>query len=962
MPPTENDYQNALTIALNFFLAERDNTSETLLEEILDNVLLFPKFKSLDRDRLRTMLEQKVSIIIAAPQVLDSKAGHIAWLPDKRAEIDWDFWHRYRRFLVERKAWAPATIQSIDDATDQILERLEDPTDVARAWDRRGMVVGHVQSGKTANFTGLICKAVDAGYKLIIVLAGQHNNLRAQTQMRLDEEFLGVDTAEVTRADNPTGQIGVRQLPGVEHPPVISLTTRTEDGDFKANRTGTNLPLGELPVILVVKKRANILQNVYRWLAHGQSARLDATVEQMDPTCGHRGRHVIDDVPVLLIDDEADHSSVNTSELPLDDDGRPVDDYNPTRINALIRQILTLFPQKAYVGYTATPFANIFIHDEAPHRIYGPDLFPESFIISLPTPSNYHGPVQVFGLADNRRRGQPIVRRVDDYQLTQTPDGQPATPFVPDRHNSSLIPGPLPPSLKEALRAFVLTCTLRRVRGQTAEHNSMLIHVTRFKDVQARVHDLVKREFDDIRNQIRYGSGARGPDIRTQLRELWERDFEPTSAEMGVQYPGVTWTDIDAGLLAAVEKITIKTINGTSGDILDYRENASTGISVIAIGGDKLSRGLTLEGLSISYYLRASRMYDTLMQMGRWFGYRPGYEDLCRIYTTETLARWYQQIAEANEELRQDFEFMVMRGETPKTYGLRVRSHPGLMVTSSVKMRTGETLELSYDGRIPEMTVYEPQAPRLDHNFNITETFLRQLAQPDRIGNHYVWRDVSAEDVVDYLRRFATHPSAPHVNGGRIAEYIAAQVEREELTSWTIALINRNSGQGSEDDDGEETAGPSESITIAGLRVEATQRKPSSYKRGNTLSIKRLLSPGHETLDLSADELEQAMALTKAVPRKDADSTPKRPAGRAVRAVRPVERGLLMIVPLDRKYIVEGIRTPEPDKKFITADPDFELKQTPIGFAISFPTSENAHRVRYEVNNVWQREEEEDLL
>ena len=155
-----------------------------------------------------------------------------------------------------------------------------------------------------------------------------------------------------------------------------------------------------------------------------------------------------------------------------------------------------------------------------------------------------------------------------------------------------------------------------------------------------------------------------------------------------------------------VSDISVREINGTAGDVLDYDAHHATGLNVIAIGGDKLARGLTLEGLTISYFLRASRMYDTLMQMGRWFGYRPGYLDLCRLYTTPDLAEWFQHITEASEELRQEFDHMVAVGGTPKQYGLRVKSHPALMVTSRVKMRHGTELQLSFAASIPRRSCF----------------------------------------------------------------------------------------------------------------------------------------------------------------------------------------------------------------------------------------------------------------
>jgi Z1 domain len=457
------------------------------------------------------------------------------------------------------------------------------------AFDRRGLVVGLVQSGKTANYTGLICKAIDAGYQLVIVLAGVHNSLRSQTQGRLDEEILGFDTAYMQTIKQGGNRIGVAALPGETFIPIASLTTRLDGGDFKtAVAKGVGVAPGAQPMLLVVKKNVTVLRNIISYFSNNPVAKRDPG----------NGNAFIDDVPLLVIDDEADHASVNTREMPLDENGQPDGDYDPTRINELIRRLLTLFKQKVYVGYTATPFANIFIYPDAPHPEIGPDLFPRGFIINLPTPSNYFGPVEVFGIGDAEALGLPIVRPVFDSE-----------DYLPTNHKKTyVLPAILPSSLQEAIRCFILSSAIRRVRGDVNAHNSMLIHVTRFVDVQSAIYSHVESDLSTLKQRLRYGEGAATLKIRDELHGLWERDYLPTSLAMGRDSTKLeNWNDIDKELLPTVEKVTLKQINGTAGDVFDYRENQEVGVNVIAIGGDKLSRGLTLEGLSVSYYLRASK-------------------------------------------------------------------------------------------------------------------------------------------------------------------------------------------------------------------------------------------------------------------------------------------------------------------------------------------------------------------
>ena len=242
----------------------------------------------------------------------------------------------------------------------------------------------------------------------------------------------------------------------------------------------------------------------------------------------------------------------------------------------------------------------------------------------------------------------------------------------------------------------------------------MLIHVTRFVDVQSRVAELVGLELSDLQNRIRYGDGESPTSIVDELRGMWLGDFEPSSRDVRRLYPdlmggcqGVTWEAVHSRLVESSQRIQIKVINGAAKDALDYWDHPE-GMSAIAIGGDKLSRGLTLEGLSVSYYLRASRMYDTLLQMGRWFGYRPGYVDLCRLYTTGELRDFYSHITMATEELRQEFNLMADRGMSPSDFGLRVRSHPaGLVITATNKMRNGTRMTVSYSADISETISFD---------------------------------------------------------------------------------------------------------------------------------------------------------------------------------------------------------------------------------------------------------------
>ena len=362
----------------------------------------------------------------------------------------------------------------------------------------------------------------------------------------------------------------------------------------------------------------------------------------------------------------------------------------------------------------------------------------------------------------------------------------------------------IPESLSTAIKAFIVTCAIRIARGQGNKHNSMLIHVSRFQSWQNHIKNLVERKFEYYKQEIE----AEDSHVMSEFHDMLENDsstyksFKTITQEIldspfhdiDNQLKVHKWDEIRPLLYQAVQKIEVKSINGSSADVLGY-DNAPNGISVIAIGGDKLSRGLTLEGLSVSYFLRASTMYDTLMQMGRWFGYRPGYIDLCRLYTSPELNEWYRHITMASEELRAEFNYLAETGGTPDQYALKVRTHPGrLQITSVGKMRNVDRIRVSWAGRLVE--TYQLPLSRKDKHQNMvaTENFLAKLQNGTSLNNNrgFLWRDVKADVVCDFLQSFKVAENLKMVDLEKICEYIEALSSQGELTNWSIALLSSN--------------------------------------------------------------------------------------------------------------------------------------------------------------------------
>lgn len=937
-------FDSILSMAQNMLRLAAERAQSPVTPEIIEKelnklaVMMADDFVLVDRTALVDELIRRSSRTVGKNATLSSGEDHVAWLDADRKK-GWTYWQRYSEYMEARIPWT--ALEALDAATDEVLSQLEDPARVG-AWDRRGLVVGHVQSGKTGNYTGLICKAADAGYKIIIVLAGLHNNLRAQTQIRLDEGFLGFAT--IADADElPAVGVGLIDKDVSVRP--NAATNRSDKGDFNtAVAAKMNISPEQRPWLFVVKKNKTVLERLMHWIRN-------RVANQVDP---ETGRKLVTNLPLLVIDDESDHGSVDTGEDVVDEFGNPDLEHEPKTINRLIRSILHHFSRKAYVGYTATPFANIFIHDRGETQDHGPDLFPAAFITSLAAPSNYVGPGRVFGSASSTPDDLPLVRPLSDNEFQ---------PWMPPRHKNGYWPrwqgeDHVPDTLAEAIRSFVYACAVRKLRGQGSKHSSMLIHVTRFTTVQNAVVNQVAAYVRDLKGRFTRGIGL--AELEASMREEYERNFMPgmqriRSALVHEEIlKDFSWVDILAVLPEVLSDIRVREINGTAKDALDYAENDGTGLKVIAIGGDKLARGLTLEGLCTSYFLRTARMYDTLMQMGRWFGYRDGYLDVCRLYTSKEMVEWFGHIADAAEELRQEFDNMVAAGATPKQFGLRVKSHSVLTVTSRAKMRNARAMQLSYSGDLLQTIVFQNRKEDIKANFKATDRFIGalgpsldlndQLFVPNgQKWNGHLWRNVPALSVISFLRDYRTHPASFRIMSPLIADFIEEMNKDNELTNWTIALI----GKDSDPDDKHRSVG--------GCSINMLQRRRTT-EHSDRYSIKTLISPRDQAIDLTEVEWGAALQLSQRTWRNDTDRNegkepPSEPRGPQIRHVLgegvpeagiPArrDRGLLMLYLLDP----EGSLVAELND----ADPV-------VAWAISFPSSTSNRKVsnsRYIANSV----------
>jgi hypothetical protein len=858
-------------------------------------VSLIRSLASLTEPPMREMVEKKAlqmaavfdyggdlsNIIEEALIAVDTRMGAGVSLVDDEAKHD-EEWVRKREIPtmysdayeghLKDDGWHSTMVRSLSDVCTRILGHLQDPKSEG-AWNRRGLVIGHVQSGKTANFTGVIAKAADAGYKFIIVSAGIHSNLRRQTQERLEEAFIG-------RSSDPNNRvsIGVGLIDGYKHP--ATLTTIHSDFSKKTAEASWKINDFSVPIILVIKKNVRTLDSLFKWL------------KELNAKDGRIG-----DVPMLFIDDEADNASINTNK----------EDINPTRTNSMIRRILRLFSKSCYVGYTATPFANIFINPDAYDEDVREELFPRHFIYSLDPPNSYFGPHKVFVDDSSSER---IVREIDDCE-----------DYIPSSHKNGDTVPELPPSLYRALDDFIVARTIRNLRGQAAKHCSMLINVSRFVSVQKQVRDFISERHNKIMLAVKANYAKPVPAVETdehmkRLKEAYEREFSDG---------GFAWPEVRGALFGAFDHMRLFVVNSKTEDVLDYGkyEKDGVGLTAITIGGLSLSRGLTVEGLTVSYMYRNTRMYDTLLQMGRWFGYRPNFEDLCRVWLSGDSINWYSHIASATEELREQIRRMRRAKMTPEQFGLYVQSHPdALLITAANKMRTGQqvTVSQSFNAQLKESSRLPLSPETSSENEALIAEYWKngfggKPAEPT--GKGWIFRDVDQEVALDFLGGFKVHKDFAPMKGSLMAYLDKIKAAHPVVD---VLLISLQSG-------GEDEA----AFKLGAQQRDASMAAERIKDGGWLLSKHRVASRGDEKLGLTDAQIERA----KERAREDPENESKDKAASDLHYRRERNRPLVMV------HVLEP-----------TNNDDLKGQRIPA-FGVSFPDGDYSTTVEIVANKVW---------
>lgn len=749
-------------------------------------------------------------------------------------------WNALKRFYQRELIWSDDLIGLIDRSSTKIVASTPPPS--RERWLAKGLVVGYVQSGKTTNFTAVIAKAADLKYRLVIVLSGIHNGLRRQTQDRL-----------------------VGQLKAFNEKAWIELTT--SDDDFR-RPTMTMASLlhnrGAGTALAVVKKNKAPLTRLRSWIQEAAD------------------QNALADLPVLIIDDEADQASIETK-----------------AINPLLMEIITALPRCTYIGYTATPFANVLIDPAAE------DLYPADFILSLDEPKGYFGTEKVFGrdvvegdeASGSELDGYDMVRIIPEDDLhwlrpskrKDIPDFEPA----------------ITDSLAAALTWFWMATAARRVRGDE-DHSSMLIHT----HMNRLVHHEFKGPVVDFRDQLLRDLRNSNKDRIAMLRWQWEDEYSRLPRAEFADLIPVSFDDVLDQLENVVAVTRVVVDNSSSDDRLDYTEASQI---VIAIGGNTLSRGLTLEGLVVSFFVRTSTAYDTLLQMARWFGFRRGYEDLPRIWMTQTLQEWFRHLATVEREIRADIERYEKQGFTPTELGVRIRTHPKLAVTA--KMGAAKPVAASFsDRRVQTRYFYEKDGRWLRENIAAADRLIGDVradgaqAEADGAREAVLFRGVRAERIQQFLTRYRVHKDSPDLNTELLRSYIDRELGHGKLERWTVAVMAKMS----------ESGAPG-SVTLGGISFGHISRSALKSSSPERVDIKTLMSKDHMVIDL---------AISSADARRKLESS--------LRDLRNEDRvyrnqGLLLLYPID-PYSLPA-KGNEKDRRPMDAVDDV------IGLALVFPES-----------------------
>lgn len=739
-------------------------------------------------------------------------------------------WHSLVRRLRESNR-TEEEIAETDRGSTAVVSLLHPPG--AAEFKHFGMVVGHVQSGKTGNIAAVIAKAAETPYRFFLVLSGMTTALREQTQSRLDADLVA------------------------RHPQDWHSWTTTDDGGdsvaaphqgFQFDTRGKQLA--------VLKKNASVLRRFLK--------KLQATMDT-SPL-------ILQETPFLIIDDEADQASVNS----------PRARQEITVINGLIRDIISLLPRVSYVGYTATPYANVLI-DPTPPADRPDDLYPSDFIHALRPPKAYFGPERLFGRGlllgeenEEEPEGLDMIRHVPEEELDSLRPARQSDPFEFS----------VTASLADAIRYYFVCLAVRAARGQAREHSTMLIHTSHLINVHQQAEAALHHYVDHLVDRLRANDEA----LLLELEELWEHESARIPAsEMGCTH--VAFSTVREFLLEQAEEIEIVVDNSQALTRIDYERPGTR--KYIVIGGNVLSRGLTLEGLMVSFFVRSSRQYDTLMQMGRWFGFREGYADLPRVWMEPSIQRAFRDLAMVEAEIREDMTRYEQDQITPMQFAVRIRQIPGMAITAPARMQRAVMSDITYAGeRVQTFRFNRCDEEWLTRNWQAGHDLVAAIERNNgdyvRTSRGFLYQEVAYQHIRRFLQAYQPHETHSNLESSLVTGFIDKSLEAGEnrYLDWNVLIIS--------------PAG----------RVRTAERPLGSHKQIPTIVRSRLKATPGPIADIKAlMSLGDMVADLGALNGKGSESWKEAEVLRNEKQAPP----LLLLYPIDRvsePVRTNGVRTP----------------------------------------------------
>jgi hypothetical protein len=761
----------------------------------------------------------------------------------------------------------------LDQASTCVVGMLPSPADDLAC--ARGLVVGDVQSGKTNHMASVAAKAVDAGYSVVIILAGVTDALRTQTQRRMNKDLFVYQHADPISANRLRACHPWSRLPQNDEPSAA--------GEVKIDPQSAEHHLSGGAWVLAITKKNK------------------STIDRLAKALGKVSADVRAKARVLIIDDEADSASPHAPKHP---------DADPVGINKAIRGLLARFPHHCYLGYTATPYAVLLANPDDEDGFY-----PRDFVVALPQSPAYFGMARIFGAADDPSNDGGLAWAQVDVEPSQM----------------ELFRGgevQLTEGLRDAMRYFLCATAARAVRGQEDASSSMLIHLSHKRADHGAQVKVVDRELGRIRAAI----AARCSTELGALRQVWTREMDRLGNWRDGQHEPVRFDELAPHLHTVVVACRVCKENSDTPQEAKLRYYDDMGNPVrevaIAVGGNVLSRGLTIEGLVVSFFGRRIELYDALSQAGRWFGYRNGYADMQRIWSTQPTFGFFRDLALVDRDVREQIVELCRQGISPRELPVGVRKHDLLEITSRYKLWFAEEVDLpvqetcfetrsfwrgtSAEGRhcverqwaAADALVHEASAAAL------WGTSRADLRSPIALG-------VDCETVFRFLRAYDLHPSDPlgKLRGPLLKFYNDELGMHGVYSKWNVAIIDVT-GEG----------GSARHRFIGGPEVGKHGRSPRAITRGNqswgeeAALLKQLSSPRDVGVDFHSP-------LLGAVTRRALLHARGGPDGPA--------RPLLALYVIDSKSAPRSNKKKAREQDYVKLDAPRDL----IGYMLVNPTS-----------------------